>query len=108
MNILNLSQSLETYLFIGAVLFCIGLMGMAFRRTFIGMLIASELILSGASVNFMAFGRFVAQDQTTGQIATLFVMAIAAAEAVVALSIIMVVYRNYRTVDADAPKELKG
>ena len=56
----------------------------------------------------MAFGRFVAHDQTTGQIAALFVMAIAAAEAVVALSIIMVVYRNYRTVDADAPKELKG
>lgn len=108
MNIINLSQHLETYLFIGTLLFCTGLMGMALRRTFIGMLIASELILCGVSVNFMAFGRFVAHDQTTGQIAALFVMAIAAAEAVVALSIIMVVYRNYRTVDADAPKELKG
>ena len=108
MNIINLSQHLETYLFIGTLLFCTGLMGMALRRTFIGMLIASELILCGVSVNFMAFGRFVAPDQTTGQIAALFVMAIAAAEAVVALSIIMVVYRNYRTVDADAPKELKG
>lgn len=108
MTVMNLSQHLETYLVIGTLLFCMGLMGMAFRRTFIAMLIASELILCGASVNFMAFGRFVAHDQIAGQIAALFVMAIAAAEAVVALSIIMVVYRKYRTVDADAPRDLKG
>lgn len=108
MTIMTLSQHLETYLVIGALLFGIGLVGMMQRRTFIGMLIASELILGGASVNFMAFGRFVADDQTTGQIATLFIMAIAAAEAVIALSIILVVYRHYRTSESHVPDELKG
>jgi NADH:ubiquinone oxidoreductase subunit K len=81
---------------------------MVLHRTFIGMLIASEIVLSGASVNFMAFGHFLADDRTTGQIATLFIMAIAAAEAVIALSIIVVVYRSYRTIDTDAPAEHQG
>ena len=108
MSIFNLSQHLETYLFIGTLLFCIGLMGMALRRTFIGMLIASELILCGVSVNFMAFGRFCSADTSTGQIAALFVMAIAAAEAVIVLSIIIAVYRLYRSVETDAPSDLKG
>jgi len=108
MNVLTLSQHLETYLVLGALLFAFGLYGMALRRTFIGMLISSELILCGASVNFMAFGRFVAPDQTTGQIVTLFVMAIAAAEAAIALSIIIAVYRDYRSIETDAPADLQG
>ena len=108
MYLANLSQCLETYLVIGTGLFGLGLFGLALRRTFIGMLIASELILCGASVNFMAFGRFVAADQTTGQIAALFVMAIAAAEAVIVLSIIITVYRYYRSIETDAPSDLKG
>ena len=108
MHYASLSQHLETYLVIGAALFGLGLFGMAMRRTFIGMLIASELILCGASVNFMAFGRFSAADTATGQIAALFVMAIAAAEAVIVLSIIIAVYRLYRSVETDAPSDLKG
>ncbi len=108
MHYASLSQNLETYLVIGAALFGLGLFGMAMRRTFIGMLIASELILCGASVNFMAFGRFSTADTATGQIAALFVMAIAAAEAVIVLSIIIAVYRLYRSVETDAPSDLKG
>jgi NADH:ubiquinone oxidoreductase subunit K len=60
-----------------------GVYGMVTRRTLIGMLIAAELILAGASVNFMAFNRFTAPDPATGQIFTLFIMAIAAAEAAI-------------------------
>ena len=108
MHYASLSQNLETYLVIGAALFGLGLFGMAMRRTFIGMLIASELILCGASVNFMAFGRFSAAVTATGQIAALFVMAIAAAEAVIVLSIIIAVYRLYRSVETDTPSDLKG
>jgi len=89
MNILTISNALNTYLVIGAVLFGIGFYGMMQRRTFIGMLISGELILAGASVNFMAFNRFLAPDPTVGQIFTLFIMGIAAAEAAIALSIIM-------------------
>ena len=81
------------------------------RRSFlsrIGMLIAGELILAGASINFMAFNRFLAPDPTVGQVFTLFIMGIAAAEAAIALSIIIAVYRNFRSIDADDVAELKG
>ena len=108
MSIFNLSLHLETYLVIGTLLFGLGLLGIALRRTFIGMLIASEIVLSGASINFMAFGHFLADDRTTGQIFTLFIMAVAAAEAVLALSIIVVVYRSYKTIDTDVPAEHQG
>jgi NADH:ubiquinone oxidoreductase subunit K len=108
MNIINLSASLNTYLIIGALLFAFGFYGMVQRRTLIGMLISAELILSGASVNFMAFNRFLAPDPTVGQIFTLFIMGIAAAEAAIALSIIIAVYRNYKSIDTEDVTELEG
>ena len=73
---------------IGALLFGFGIYGLVARKTVIGMLISSELILAAASVNFMAFNRFLAPDPAVGQIFTLFIMAIAAAEAAIAVSII--------------------
>ena len=108
MNLLTLSNDLNTYLVIGALLFGIGFYGLVQRRTFIGMLIAAELILCGASVNFMAFNRFLAPNPTVGQIFTLFIMAIAAAEAAIALSIIIAVYRNYKSVDTEDVADLQG
>jgi NADH-quinone oxidoreductase subunit K len=108
MSIPAFGDSLITYLIIAALLFGIGFYGLVHRRTLIGMLIAGELILAGASINFMAFNRFLAPDPTVGQIFTLFIMGIAAAEAAIALSIIIAVYRNYRTIDAEDVAELKG
>lgn len=108
MNIMNLSTNLDTYLIIGALLFAIGFFGLVQRRTFIGMLISAELILSGASVNFMAFNNFLAPDPTVGQIFTLFIMGIAAAEAAIALSIIIAVYRNYQSIDTEDVIGLEG
>jgi len=108
MSIPAFGDSLITYLIIAALLFGIGFYGLVHRRTLIGMLIAGELILAGASLNFMAFNRFLAPDPTVGQIFTLFIMGIAAAEAAIALSIIISVYRNYRTIDTDDVAELKG
>ena len=108
MNILNLSNTLEVYLAIAALLFGVGIYGMLHRRTLIGMLISSELILAAASVNFMAFSRFLAPDPTTGQIFTLFIMGIAAAEAAIALSIIIAVYRNYKSIDTEDVASLQG
>jgi len=108
MNILTLGNSLDTYLVLGAVLFGIGLYGIVKRRTFIGMLISAELMLSGASVNFMAFNRFLAPTPVTGQVFTLFIMAIAAAEAAIVLSIIIAVYRNYRSIETNDVVDLKG
>ena len=107
MNMLTLHTQLHVYLVLGAILFALGVYGMVRRRSFIGMLIAAELVLAGASVNFMAFSHFLAPNPVTGQIVTLFVMAIAAAEVAITLSIIIAVYRNYRSIDAEDISELK-
>jgi NADH:ubiquinone oxidoreductase subunit K len=108
MPILTLHNSLTTYLFIGALLFGIGIYGFVTRRTVIGMLIAAELMLAGASVNFMTFNRFTAPDPVVGQIFTLFIMAIAAAEAAIGLSIVVAIYRNYKSIDTEDLVKLKG
>ncbi len=108
MSILTLHNSLTTYLVLGAFLFGIGVYGLVSRRTLIGMLIASELVLAGASINFMAFNRFTAPDPAVGQIFTLFIMAIAAAEAAIGLSIVVAIYRNYKSIDTEDLVELKG
>ena len=108
MAIFELYNDLNTFLIIGALLFGMGVYGMVTRRTLIGMLIAAELILAGASVNFMAFNRFTAPDPATGQIFTLFIMAIAAAEAAIGLSIIIAVYRHFKSIDAEDTAQLKG
>jgi len=105
---LDLCNDLNTYLMIGAFLFATGFYGILQRRSLIGMLISSELILSGASLNFMAFSRFLAPDPTMGQIFTLFIMGIAAAEAAIALSIVIAVYRNYKSIDSEDLTDLKG
>ena len=105
---LQLSANLNTYLIIAAFLFGIGFYGLINRRTLIGMLISAELILSGASLNFMAFNRFLAPNPVVGQVFTLFIMGIAAAEAAIALSIIIAVYRNYKSIAAEDLNDLKG
>lgn len=105
---LTLSGQLNTYLIIGAILFGFGIFGLVRRPSLIGMLIAAELVLSGASINFMAFNRFLAPDPTVGQIFTLFIMAIAAAEAAIALSIVIAVYRNYKSIETEDLVELNG
>jgi NADH-quinone oxidoreductase subunit K len=108
MDMLQLSNNLNTYLVMGAFLFAIGMYGLICRRTLIGMLISAELVMSGASLNFMAFNYFLAPDPVVGQIFTLFIMGIAAAEAAIALSIIIAVYRNYKSIAVEDLNDLKG
>ena len=108
MTLLNLYNCLGTYLVIGALLFGFGIYGLVARKTVIGMLIASELVLAASSVNLMAFNRFLAPDPSVGQIFTLFIMAIAAAEAAIAVSIVVAVYRNFKSIDTDDLVDLHG
>ena len=108
MGILTLHNSLDTYLFLAAMLFGLGIYGFITRRDFIGMLISAEMILNAAALNFMAFNRFLAPDPATGQIFTLFIMAIAAAEAAIGLSLVVAVYRYYRSADSDDVTKLQG
>ena len=103
-----LYNSLSVYLLAAAFLLAIGIYGLIRRRTLIGMLISGELIFSAASLNLMAFNRFTAPDPTVGQIFVLFIMGLAAAEIAIALSIIIAVYRNYRSVKTRELSDLSG
>ncbi len=105
---LLISGNLYSYLVIALLLFGLGVCGLVLRRTLIGMLISVELILNGAGLNFMAFNRFLAPDPTVGQIFTLFIMGVAAAEAAIGFGLIIAVYRKYRSVDADKVSEMRG
>jgi NADH-quinone oxidoreductase subunit K len=98
----------EHYLLVGAVLFVAGILCMAIKRNAIGVLIGVELVLNGANVNFVAFARYNAVFAVEGQIFALFVIVLAAAEAAVALAIVLNFYNNHLTVDVDRAEELKG
>ena len=101
------SDNLNSYLVIALLLLVTGIYGMIRHRTFIGMLISSEFILNGAALNFMAFNRFLAPNPAVGQIFSLFIMGIAAAEAAVVISLILMVYHKYRSIDPDEVHDLK-
>lgn len=96
------------YLGVAAFLFATGVFGLLRRPTLIGMLIAGELIFAAASLNLMAFNRFWSPDPVAGQVFVLFIMGLAAAEVAIGLSIIIAVYRNYRSIRTGDVAELKG
>ncbi len=102
-----LSQDLKTYLVVAAFLLIIGVYGVVQRRSFIGMLISAELILAGAGLNFMAFNRFLAPEPAVGQVFTLIIMGIAAAETAIGVSFILAVYRQFKTIDPIQLNELQ-
>ena len=101
-------NSLLVYLFLALFLFCMGMFGLLQRRSLIAMLISVELMLNAASINFMAFNRFLAPDPAVGQIVVLFIMGIAAAEAAIALSIILALFRKIHSINIEQARELKG
>ena len=103
-----LSDRPEVYFTAAALLLALGIFGLLRRRTLIGMLISGELIFSAAALNLMTFNRFKAPDPTVGQVFVLFIMGLAAAEIAIALSIIIAVYRNYRSVKTRELSELNG
>ncbi len=108
MNPVPLADRPDLYFTVAALLLVIGIFGLLRRRTLIGMLICGELIFSAASLNLMTFNRFKAPDPAVGQIFVLFIMGLAAAEIAIALSIIIAVYRNYRSVKTQELTELNG
>ena len=108
MNLELSSRSPDLYLLLAAFLFATGVFGMVRRRTLIGMLIAGELIFSAASLNLLTLNHFFAPDPTVGQVFALFILALAAAEASIALAITIAVYRNYRSINSRELSELNG
>ena len=105
---ISLSNNLNSYLILSVFLLVMGIYGMIRHKSFIGMLVSTELVLNGAGLNFMAFNKFTAPDPAVGQIITLFIMGIAAAEAAIVVSFILAVYRKFDTSDPDIINELQG
>src|SRR5438445_8994649 len=101
------SIGLQHYLVLGAVLFVCGALCMANKRNAIGVLIGVELVLNGANVNFVAFAHFNPAFEIEGMVFALFVIVLAAAEAAVALAIVLNFYNNHMTGDVDTAVALK-
>ena len=97
---------LQPFLLLSHALFCLGVYGMLTRRHAIGLLLSIELILNAAALNFVLFGRAFAHVQA--QAFALFIIALAACEAVVGLAIILTLARSAKTVLADEVNVLKG
>lgn len=103
-------MSVEHYLVLSSILFCIGMYGALAKRNAVVILMCIEIMLNAVNIALVAFSRFL--DPATvvieGQIFVIFVMVVAAAEAAVGLAIIMALYRNRRTVDASEIDLMKG
>lgn len=98
---------LSHILFVSTALFFIGMYGLFTRRNMITMLMSVELILNSVNINFIAFNKYLYPDKLDGVFFTLFIVAIAAAEAAVAIAIIINLYRNFRSIDVEAADEMK-
>ena len=98
--------TLSSYLIISAILFSLGLFGVITRRNGVAVLMRVELILNAANINFVAFARFGGMD-FSGHVFSLFVIILAAAEAAVALAIILNIFNNLGTVNIDEANQLK-
>ena len=99
---------LTHYLVVAAVLFCTGLFTMMTKRNAIGILMGVELVLNSASVNVVAFDRYLGPGRLDGQIMALFIIVLAAAEAALAVGICINLYKNLATVDVDKAAALQG
>ena len=92
-----MSDSLDAYLVLSALLFAIGAFGFLARRNAISMLMSIELMLNGVNLSIVAFGAFTPELSPNGAAIAIFVMAVAAAEATVGLAIVIAIYRNKKT-----------
>lgn len=91
------STSLESQLVVGAILFALGMIGFLTRRNLILIVLSTELMLHGVSVNLTAFGRYHGNPQ--GEVFTIFVLTVAACEAGLALSLILTLYQRRKSLD---------
>ena len=98
--------TLQHYLAVGAIMFAIGLVGFMCRRNLIVMFLCTELMFQGVAINLIAFGRY--HGNFAGQAFVIFVLVIAAAEASLALGLVVLLFRQKNTLDAEAWRELKG
>src|SRR5438045_4768355 len=94
-------------LFVSTALFFIGVYGFFTRRNMITMLMAIELILNSVNINFVAFNKYLYPEKLNGVFFTIFIITIAAAEAAVAIAIIINLYRSHKSIDVEDADEMK-
>jgi NADH:ubiquinone oxidoreductase subunit K len=94
-------------LFVSTALFFIGMYGLFTRRNMITMLMSIELLLNSVNINFVAFNKYLYPDKLDGVFFTIFIITIAAAEAAVAIAIIINLYRSHQSIDVEEASELK-
>ncbi len=102
---------LSKFLIIGALLFSIGVAGVLTRRNIIVIFMSIELILNAANLNFIAFSRYLQEqgslNAVAGQVFTVFIIVVAAAEAAIGLGLVIALYRNRETIFVDKIDLLK-
>ena len=94
------------FLLLGAVLFCIGVYGVIARKNTVLVLMSIELILNAVNINLLAFGAM--NNDITGAVFALFIIAVAAAEVGVGLAMVLIIYRNRSSVDLDDVDSMRG
>ena len=100
--------NLHHYLVVSALLLCIGIYGVLTRRNIIGILMSIEIIFNAVNINLVAFNHYLYGSNLWGQGFAIFVIALAAAEAVVGLALVLAIYRNAKTVYVEKMNILKG
>jgi len=101
------SIPLQGFLIVSSILFCIGIWGLLNSRNAVRVLMSIELMLNAVNLNLMAFSSYVDNNLIQGQVFSIFVITVAAAEAAVGLAILLSLYRNRVTVDMESFNLLK-
>jgi NADH:ubiquinone oxidoreductase subunit K len=97
---------INEFLLLGAVLFCIGVYGVIARKNAVMVLMSIELILNSVNINLLAFSQL--HRNLDGNVFALYIIAVAAAEVGVGLAMVLLIYRNRRSISLDELSEMKG
>ncbi|MCX6333579.1 MAG: NADH-quinone oxidoreductase subunit NuoK [Bacteroidia bacterium] len=104
---MNTGIPIQYFLILATIMFFTGIYGFLTRRNLITILMSTELILNSVNINFMAFNRYLFPHKLDGMFFSLFIIAVAAAEAAVAISIIINIYRRFTTINVEDVDEMK-
>jgi NADH-quinone oxidoreductase subunit K len=104
---MNPGIPLELYIIVATIMFFTGIYGFLTRRNLITILMSTELILNSVNINFLAFNRYLFPAKLDGHFFSLFVIAVAASEAAVAIAIIISIYRRFSNINVENVNELK-
>ena len=102
------SIPIQAFLIVSSVLFCIGIWGLLNSRNAVRVLMSIELMLNAVNINLMAFSSYIDNNLIQGQVFTIFVLTVAAAEAAIGLAILVIYYRNSGSISVEEINKLSG